>query len=867
MAAPVININTTGAKGLTNVDNAETTTNWAGFRHSGGGSPTPVQDSVRVQGSFAVSSKVSGSTRDEGLWYTNVGSADLTTDANKHVYIWAAMVDMAQLDAIAAGGFYLIVASAVGNWNKYYVAGSDTIDGRFVRYVVDVTKQPSETAATAATLTAVTHLGMGIKSVSITGKAENLIVDRIDYGTGFQIEAGDTTTPGSWEEAFLIDDAAANKYGILQKEANGTYSLTGGVTWGDPAGTVTSLWDDESGAVVKFKNPTYHNGTAIVSSIDATTLYELEHLGNGTGTTDFKLGAVVGSGDDRQGLSGGLIGTDGPKWSWDSKADITDLDTVNLYGVTFEGAGITEFDILSKTEIIGCTFTNCGEVKPTLADWLNNTVGAPIPDRGLEVVASTNVQQTTLVSGISGSDDTRPVIRAWQVDISATPDLFTEFTDELNSAATGDVTPFPATEAAGDYFAIGSDRIFAATLIDTGTARSGGSLLPEYFNGSTWSELVLLQDGTNSLSTTGLRTTRWEIPANWAKTSLNGEEPLFYMRWRVITVMSTNPILDRGFITEIEEHLLHYPVAGTENADGLVCFGAAVHVENSAASTTEDSYAFSNQDVTAALGASNFLGRAQSLTGAGGVLSAVLVRMSKAASTDVADMTCRIYAHGGVFGTSSIPTGPALATSNAVSTSTLSELSERTVYFEFEDEFTLVNLTNYCVAFEVAAVFSSGQVDVGLDTSSPTHAGNASSLVGTTWTSGTADIPFFVQSGAILKLSLVNGSTIATDDNSNALPGATILVNNLSITFDELIVNTEVRVYLAGTSTEVDGIESNPDADFSFSIGSGVSVDYVILGPIVGSLAYVPIRRESISFTADTTVVINQQINRNFSNP
>lgn len=865
MAAPTINISE--PIGLTNVETAEATTNFAGFRHSGGGSPSLVSEvNVFVQGSAAVSAKVSGSARDEGIWATNVGSVDMTTDANKHAFIWGAMIDMAQVDTRTAGGFYLIVASSTTNWNKYYVSGNDIGDTRFVRYVLDVTKTPSETSATPATLTAVTHIGIGVKG-TITAKAENLIIDRIDYGTGLQIEDGDATTPASWRELFDDDDLSANKYGIIENRS-GIFFLKGGLQIGDGSGTKTSLWLDDSGAIAQFENPVYDNGAAVVSSIDASTLYKINLVGNGTGTTDITFGQVIGTGDDRQGLNGGTIGSDGPKWSLDGETDIADLDTVNLYGMTIRGAGTTQFSGSTKSKLIGCTFINCDEVQPNDAEWLNNTIAAPVPDRGLEIISTHEVKQTTLVSGISGSSDTRPATRCWQVDVVPTPASFVEMTDEFASAATGDVVPFPATEAIGDYFAIGSDRIFRAVTIDVGTARSGGTLAFAYWNGSGWPGLTLSVDDTDTLATTGSNITIFNPPADWAKLSLQGEDPLYYIRLVVTATMTTNPILDEGEITEIEEHLLHYPAAFTDTVDAVVCLGAAVHVENSAAGVTEDNYSFTNQNTTAILGASTFIGRGQSFTGAGGVLSSVRVQMSKDASTDVADMVCKVYAHSGTFGTSSIPTGAALATSNTISTSELSELGVRNVQFEFEDEFTLVNTTKYVVTWEVAAVFASGKVNVGADNTSPTHAGNASFLIGSTWAAGTADLPFVVTSGAILTLNLTNGSVIDTDQNTELTnPGATIINDNLSITFTDLIVNSEVRVYLAGTSTEVDGIESTVGSTFNFSVASGVAVDYVILGPIVGNLAYVPIRVESISWTAATTIVVNQQVNRNFSNP
>lgn len=128
--------------------------------------------------------------------------------------------------------------------------------------------------------------------------------------------------------------------------------------------------------------------------------------------------------------------------------------------------------------------------------------------------------------------------------------------------------------------------------------------------------------------------------------------------------------------------------------------------------------------------------------------------------------------------------------------------------------------------------------------------------------SGTGTVTINVVGGA-------SGSGAGGAFTTRVSGGGTIVVNNnKSVTFTNLIVGSEVRVYLAGTSTEVDGVESTVGTTFAFTIGSGVAVDYVILGPIgPGNLAYVPIRVENISFAADATIVVPQQINRNFRDP
>lgn len=561
MAAPTIV--TTETIGLTNIAVANTgVETWTGFRDSGGGTPTPQNETdIFIQGSQAVSIKVSGSTRDEGVWFDNTTGVDMTV-SGRHFYAWALVTTMSQMDAIASGGLYVKVASDASgnNWNKYYVGGSDVSGSSWIRIVIDLNKTPSETAATAATLTSIRWFGIGVKSASVSAKSENVVIDRIDYGNGLAIEDGDATTPCSWQELFDDDDASANKYGIIQQEANNTFTLYGGVRIGDASGTKTTLWDDQSGAKVIFANPLYYNGTALVSAVDSDNLYKIEGVGNGTGTTDIDFGSVVGTLDDRQGILGGTIGSAGPKFTLDFETDIADLDSVNFYGTSFEGAGIMQFSGSTKTDLIGCIFVNCDEIQPNDAEFLNCTVIAPVPDRGVEIVSGTGVKNVSFIAGETGQFD---ATRVWQVDESATPDAFVEYTDEAASAATGDVLPFPATEAANDYFCIGADSKFESLSIDVGTAGAGGTpaITWEYWTGSAWTALSGVTDNTNAFTTAGVNTVVWtDDTDDWAATSLNDERPLYYVRARLTSVYTTtNPILDEAHPVDKIEHHTRFP--------------------------------------------------------------------------------------------------------------------------------------------------------------------------------------------------------------------------------------------------------------------------------------------------------------------
>jgi hypothetical protein len=104
---------------------------------------------------------------------------------------------------------------------------------------------------------------------------------------------------------------------------------------------------------------------------------------------------------------------------------------------------------------------------------------------------------------------------------------------------------------------------------------------------------------------------------------------------------------------------------------------------------------------------------------------------------------------------------------------------------------------------------------------------------------------------------------------SHKSDGATIsIVANVTLTFTGLRDNTEIRIYTAGTTTELAGIENatagSPDArTFAAAIAGGTSVDYVI-----HNIDYETIRVESFTWpSTNQSLPVAQRFDRNFSNP
>ncbi len=159
-----------------------------------------------------------------------------------------------------------------------------------------------------------------------------------------------------------------------------------------------------------------------------------------------------------------------------------------------------------------------------------------------------------------------------------------------------------------------------------------------------------------------------------------------------------------------------------------------------------DSYSENNYDSWATLGAvpPDFVSVGQSFTGDGGTLNSAKFYLNKDGSP-TGDIVAKVYAHTGTFGTSSRPTGSALAISNNVDVSTLTTSSQLITFnFTGANKITLENGTYYCVLVEYSNGDGGNHVHYGLDTESPTHGGNSFYWVSGNWSYSNYDLLFYV---------------------------------------------------------------------------------------------------------------------------
>ena len=158
-----------------------------------------------------------------------------------------------------------------------------------------------------------------------------------------------------------------------------------------------------------------------------------------------------------------------------------------------------------------------------------------------------------------------------------------------------------------------------------------------------------------------------------------------------------------------------------------------------------DSYSESNYDIPGGMCNGDAIKRGQSFTASGiKKLTSYDFYLKKALGSPTGNAVAKLYAHSGTYGTSSVPTGSALATSDALDVSTLTGNFQLITFTFTGAQQYVLGAGYYCIAIEYSGGDVSNYIEVGLDGSSPTHSGNMIQWY-TEWTAvSTYDVIFYV---------------------------------------------------------------------------------------------------------------------------
>lgn len=313
-----------------------------------------------IEGSGSISQKYSASVG--GVLY-NAGSAQ--DWSGNTFYIWWNVTTAGKLDSKTNGGVRMRFCGAtVTDFFEIYIEGSDTYSGGFKMAVIDIERAYTAavtdgdaftgTGGTAPATTAIQYVGMYFDMLGmVSGNVDNAYVDamwRLPAATpGIIVEGRNAgTTDWTFSDIFDAGDPGdtTKAWGTGFVETNGSFTFNTPIQLGIND-TSTHAFSDTN-AIVGWQS----------QFVDLADFYNITLLGNSGGTTNFELGVVSGSGDDRVGTQGGTIFAQDTEARWSLIADDANIDSCNLYGVQMIHGEDFQLDS-AKCLAIGSTFLDC----------------------------------------------------------------------------------------------------------------------------------------------------------------------------------------------------------------------------------------------------------------------------------------------------------------------------------------------------------------------------------------------------------------------------------------------------------------------------------------------------------------------------
>lgn len=127
---------------------------------------------------------------------------------------------------------------------------------------------------------------------------------------------------------------------------------------------------------------------------------------------------------------------------------------------------------------------------------------------------------------------------------------FTDITIDSNDPGSNDAEMFPTVQALNDACYWGHDEVFNEMILVLFDVKGGTwSTIFEYYNGSSWVAATDVTDQTSDFTVSGARGVTWQMPNDWAKTSVNGRT-FYYIRARIsdFTSSGAQPTLSQSAV-------------------------------------------------------------------------------------------------------------------------------------------------------------------------------------------------------------------------------------------------------------------------------------------------------------------------------
>jgi hypothetical protein len=375
----------------------------ASWSNTGGGTTAAYNPDAFVEGTESVGLKYANK---DGLAYVTLAStysfATSGNAENQFIYIWLNIQSNGQFDTIGATppGLSIIAGTNATNFRRWTVAGDSNDNGwgsGWKCFVIDPTTAGESDQGTYSTST-INIIGLDINS-DTSVRADSIFIDEITIASGLRV-TGTTTANDAWGEikTWCVDTPGTRRFGFLDVR-EGIYYVKGKLYVGN--GTATTSFEDQ-GKIVKFETSEYYNGTSWVTAVP-TDAYGIV-LADGTGTTTFEDGIIVGTDNGRSGST--YIGNENQSVSFDASGLTNASSDVNLYGTTFTqftGGIIGEAD--ANHAYLGVTFQGSAQFVPAGAPVIRNCTFAETSDADAALLwnGSIDIENCKFIANTTGA--------------------------------------------------------------------------------------------------------------------------------------------------------------------------------------------------------------------------------------------------------------------------------------------------------------------------------------------------------------------------------------------------------------------------------------------------------------------------------
>jgi len=202
---------------VVDIDSTVNTSNWTAI--GGGAAGLNAEQDYFIQSDGCVS-KNAFRNNTKGMVEDTTNTL-LTTGDLSALYIWMTHHTPASLSSKATGGLTVCMGSSSNTLNRYFYAGSDTIDygAPWICAVVDPENATANSGSVAHS--AIDTYGIEANLIGGPNKGSPLGVDTMRQGRSYDITAGDVATPATFAEAAAKNDLNANRYGQFQSAKSG----------------------------------------------------------------------------------------------------------------------------------------------------------------------------------------------------------------------------------------------------------------------------------------------------------------------------------------------------------------------------------------------------------------------------------------------------------------------------------------------------------------------------------------------------------------------------------------------------------------------------------------------------------------------